>query len=356
MDTTATMHIINFIKGIGIKVDYETIEKETFVPGISIKDGGIIVDPTKLKYPGDILHEAGHIAVTPKNKRKDLNDNVDAFAKQGGNEMAAIAWSYAACRHLGIDSSVVFHADGYKGDSETLIDNFDNERYLGVPMLQWYGMTVDRIKAAELQVEPYPHMINWLSQQQVLNDPLTEKDKMISGEPYRANDAELIQMRADVRKKLGVYNQIGVHETGVQYGLLKQMLGECGENSWIEPPFYCDYGFNIVIGKDSYMNFDCVILDVALVTIGDNVMCGPKVQLLAATHVLDPQERNFSGTELGKPITIGNRVWLGAGVIVCPGVTIGDEAVIGAGSVVTRDIPPRVFAAGNPCRVIKDIE
>ncbi len=103
------------------------------------------------------------------------------------------------------------------------------------------------------------------------------------------------------------------------------------------------------------MNFDCVILDVAPVIIGNNVMCGPKVQLLTATHSLDAKERNFSGTELGLPITIGNRVWLGAGVIVCPGVCIGDEAVIGTGSVVTRDIPPGVFAAGNPCRVIKTI-
>jgi len=356
MDTTATMQIINFIKSIGIKVDYETFDKETFLPGIAIKDGGLIVDPTKLKYPGDLLHEAGHIAVTPKNMRKGLNENVDTFAEKGGDEMAAIAWSYAACKHLGMESNVVFHDDGYKGTSDSLIDNFDNGRYFGVPMLQLWDMAYDAKKAAELQIEPYPNMINWLSQKQHVNNPLTEKDKMISGEPYRANDPELVGLRADVRKRLGNYNHVGVHENHIQYSLLKQILGECGENSWIEPPFHCDYGFNIVMGKDSYMNFDCVILDVAPVIIGDNVMCGPKVQLLTATHVLDPQERNFSGTELGKPITIGNRVWLGAGVIVCPGVTIGDEAVIGAGSVVTRDVPSRVFAAGNPCRVIKAIE
>jgi maltose O-acetyltransferase len=184
---------------------------------------------------------------------------------------------------------------------------------------------------------------------------MTEKEKMISGLPYRANDPELINDRKAVRKILAAYNQVGMHEAGVQTGLLKQLLGKMGEGSWIEPPFYCDYGYNIAAGKDFYMNFDCVILDVAPVTIGDNVMCGPKVQLLTATHSLNAQERNFSGTELGKPITIGNRVWLGAGVIVCPGVNIGDEAVIGAGSVVTRDIPPGVFAAGNPCKVIKAI-
>jgi len=165
----------------------------------------------------------------------------------------------------------------------------------------------------------------------------------------------LVKLRAEVRKLLGPYNQVGANEPEYQVSLLRQILGEAGEESWIEPPFYCDYGFNIKVGKAFYMNFDGVILDVAPVTIGDNVMCATKVQILTATHSVDPDERNFSGTELGKPVKIGDRVWLGAGVIVCPGVTIGDEAVIGAGSVVTRDIPARVFAAGNPCRVIRQI-
>jgi maltose O-acetyltransferase len=185
---------------------------------------------------------------------------------------------------------------------------------------------------------------------------MTEKYKMINALPYRANDAELVKLRREVRVKLAIYNQATVTEAAEMTETLNSILGEKGTGSWIEPPFYCDYGFNIKVGKDFYMNFDCVILDVAPVTIGDNVMCGPKVQLLTATHSLNADERNFSGTELGKPIIIGNRVWIGAGVIVCPGVTIGDEAVIGAGSVVTRDIPPGVFAAGNPCRVIKNIK
>lgn len=183
---------------------------------------------------------------------------------------------------------------------------------------------------------------------------MTEKEKMTGGLPYNANNPELVQLRRDVRVKLAAYNQAAYESENIS-AMLAGILGETGKGSWIEPPFYCDYGFNITVGKDFYMNFDCVILDVAPVTIGDNVMCGPKAQLLAATHSLDPQERNFSGTELGKPIVIGNRVWIGAGVIVCPGVIIGDEAVIGAGSVVTRDVPPRVFAAGNPCKVIKAI-
>lgn len=185
---------------------------------------------------------------------------------------------------------------------------------------------------------------------------MTEKQKMIAGEPYNANDAELKTLRREVRLKLAAYNLSAGYDTDFLSGKLSEILGEAGKGSWIEPPFYCDYGFNIKVGKDFYMNFDCTILDVAPVTIGDNVMCGPKVQLLAATHSLDAQKRNFSGTELGKPVFIGNRVWLGAGVIICPGVTIGDEAVIGAGSVVTRDIPAGVFAAGNPCRVIKIIK
>lgn len=178
---------------------------------------------------------------------------------------------------------------------------------------------------------------------------------MVSGLPYSSTDVELVQLRADVRKVLGEYNHNGLHTDDEQRNLLSQILGKTGDRAWIEPPFYCDYGFNITTGKDFYMNFDCVILDVAPVTIGDNVMCGPKVQILAATHSLDSDERNFSGTELGKPVVIGNRVWIGAGVIICPGVTIGDDAVIGAGSVVTRDVPAKVFAAGNPCRVIKAV-
>ena len=183
---------------------------------------------------------------------------------------------------------------------------------------------------------------------------MTEKEKMIAALPYRASDPELVTLRRNVRLKLAAYNQASYDESTIT-GILNEILGERGEGSWIEPPFYCDYGFNIKTGKDFYMNFDCVILDVAPVTIGENVMCGPKVQILTATHSLNSEERNFSGTELGKPIVIGSRVWIGAGVIICPGFTIGDEAVIGAGSVVTRDVPAKVFAAGNPCRVIKDI-
>ena len=185
---------------------------------------------------------------------------------------------------------------------------------------------------------------------------MTEKEKMIQGLPYNAGDEELEQLRFKIRKHLGVYNQLGQHDYSIRFEQLKTMLGQIGSKSVIEPPFYCDYGFNINIGHSFYMNFDCVILDVSPVIIGNNVMCGPKVQILTATHSINSQERNFSGTELGKSVKIGDRAWLGAGAIICPGITIGEDSVIGAGSVVTRDIPNGVLAAGNPCRVIKNID
>jgi maltose O-acetyltransferase len=123
---------------------------------------------------------------------------------------------------------------------------------------------------------------------------------------------------------------------------------------WLQPPFFCDYGSNIHLGKKVFFNFNCVVLDVCEVRIGDRTMFGPAVQVYAATHPLDAAERS-SGRELGKPVVIGADVWVGGGAVICPGVTIGDRAVIGAGAVVTRDVPAGVFAAGNPCRVIKTI-
>jgi hypothetical protein len=156
--------IIGFIKSIGIGVFFETIEGETFVPGITIRDGAVIVDREKLSYPGDLLHEAGHIAVMSSEKRKYLNDNIDAELADAGNEMAAIAWSYAVCRHLQIDPAVVFHEHGYKGGSDAILENFNTGHYIGVPLLQWYGMTYEPRQAKELQTEPYPNMVNWMSQ------------------------------------------------------------------------------------------------------------------------------------------------------------------------------------------------
>jgi maltose O-acetyltransferase len=135
---------------------------------------------------------------------------------------------------------------------------------------------------------------------------------------------------------------------------LRQLIPSQGGNVWIEPPFYCDYGYNIELGDKVYFNFNCVILDVMKVQIGANTLIGPGVQIFTAMHPMNWKER-ASGLEFAKPVSIGSDVWIGGGAIICPGVSIGNRSVIGAGSVVTKDIPGNVFAAGNPCRVIKNL-
>ena len=136
--------------------------------------------------------------------------------------------------------------------------------------------------------------------------------------------------------------------------LFQKDLSQIKDSVWIEPPFFCDYGYNIKLKGKFYANHNCIILDVCHVEFGDNILMGPNVQIYTATHPMSPQAR-LSVQELGKPISIGNNVWIGGSAVICPGVTIGDNCVIGAGSVVTRDIPANTFAAGNPCRVIKNI-
>jgi maltose O-acetyltransferase len=131
------------------------------------------------------------------------------------------------------------------------------------------------------------------------------------------------------------------------------LFGRGGASAWMRPPFYCDYGFNIELGERVFFNFNCVVLDVCPVRIGDFTLFGPAVQIYTAMHPLDAAERRR--TEYGKPVAIGRDVWVGGGALILPGVTIGDEAVIGAGAVVTRDVPAKVFAAGNPCRVIRNL-
>lgn len=175
---------------------------------------------------------------------------------------------------------------------------------------------------------------------------------MVAGELYLANDPELVALRANTRRILRAYNASA--EGAERSKLLEALLGRRAENLWLEPPFWCDYGLNITVGRNVYFNFDCVVLDAAPVTIGNDVMCGPGVHIYTATHPLDPVERR-SGYEYAKPVAIGSDVWLGGGTIVNPGVSIGDAAVIGSGSVVTKDIPARVFAAGNPARVVREL-
>lgn len=183
----------------------------------------------------------------------------------------------------------------------------------------------------------------------------TNYQKMIDEEIYDANDPELVKMRKDARVIFREYNNLSEDELEKRTELLSKLFRKIDGNIKIEPPFYCDYGTNITVGKNFYMNFDCVILDCAKVEIGDNVMCAPKVQIYTAGHPTDPVSR-VQGDEFAKKIKIGNNVWLGGGVIICPGVTIGDNTSIGAGSVVTKDIPNNVVAAGVPCKVIKKLE
>ncbi len=180
----------------------------------------------------------------------------------------------------------------------------------------------------------------------------SERERMLAGEPYLASDPELVSMRRRARRILRQYNTSTEDDPLLRSQLLGDLFGQIGDGAEIEPPFHCDYGGNIFAGRSLYMNFGCVVLDVNTVRIGDNVMCGPYVQILTATHPTDPQLR-LSGREMGIPITIGDNVWIGAGSIISAGVTIGDDTTIGAGSVVVRDIPSGVVAAGNPCRVIR---
>ncbi len=183
---------------------------------------------------------------------------------------------------------------------------------------------------------------------------LSEKEKMLRGELYRAADPQLTQERRRARDLIKALNSTGDAEQELRREILSRLLGS-GERVWIEPPFYCDYGSNIYLGRNVYFNFNCVVLDVARVDIGDGTMFGPNVQIYTATHPIDIETRR-TGLEMGKPISIGSEVWVGGSAIINPGVHIGSRSVIGAGSVVTRDIPEGVFAAGNPCKLIRYLD
>lgn len=184
---------------------------------------------------------------------------------------------------------------------------------------------------------------------------MTEKQKMLAGEMYNPLDPVLMAEREDAKLLFQEINQMDETQKEQRNLLLQKLFGKTGKNLWVEPPFYCDYGYNITVGYNVFMNYNCCILDVMPVTIGNRVMLAPNVQIYTATHPLIAKERN-SGKEFAKPITIGDDVWIGGGAIICPGVTIGDRAVIGAGAVVTKDIPNDVLVGGNPAKVIKHIE
>lgn len=178
-------------------------------------------------------------------------------------------------------------------------------------------------------------------------------EKMLAGELYDAGDPLLLEMRRSARALMQEYNQTG-YDRGQRSGILKKLLAEMGTNIDIQTPFFCDYGSNIRVGENFFANFNCIFLDCANITIGNNVFLAPNVQLYTAHHPVLAAER-IKGPELASPITIKDNVWLGGGTIVCPGVTIGMNTTIGAGSVVTKNIPANVVAVGNPCRVIREL-
>ena len=178
----------------------------------------------------------------------------------------------------------------------------------------------------------------------------SEREKMIAGELYRASDPELVDAHLRAQDVLVRYNATAPRDASLRDTLLRELFGAVGDGTVVKPRFLCDYGFNIRAGRNLFVNYDCVFLDVAPIDIGDDVQVAPCVQLLTATHPLDPEVRR-SGLESGRPIRIGNNVWIGGGAIVLPGVTIGDDAVIGAGSVVTRNVPAGAVVVGNPARV-----
>jgi maltose O-acetyltransferase len=183
---------------------------------------------------------------------------------------------------------------------------------------------------------------------------LTEKQKMIAGLPYDPYDPVLVADRVRAREILRGLNACAPGDDATRRAFTTELFGvETG--AFLQAPFHCDYGYNIVVGKGFYCNFNCVILDVAPVKIGDHVLLGPAVQIYTATHPLDAAERR-RGIEGAKPVTIGNDAWIGGGAIVLPGVSIGDRAVIGAGSVVTKDVPADVIVAGNPARAVRTLE
>ena len=183
---------------------------------------------------------------------------------------------------------------------------------------------------------------------------MNQKERMLANLPYKAWLDGLSEERLENKKRIYRFNHMPPEEWDRQDELLKQILGRTGRFAHVEPPFHCDYGYNIEVGTSFFANYNFVVLDVGKVTVGDNFMAGPNVMLCTAGHPLHPETRN-SGYEYGIDITIGDNVWIGGNVCVLPGVHIGNNVVIGAGSVVTKDIPDNMLAVGNPCHVVREI-
>jgi maltose O-acetyltransferase len=182
----------------------------------------------------------------------------------------------------------------------------------------------------------------------------SEREKMIAGELYDALEPELVKARDRARDLCQVLNATRESDREIRRKLLRQIFGKGGDTVWMQPPFFCDYGTNIEVGERVFFNFNCTVLDVCKVTIGEYSQFGSGVQILTPLHPLSAELRRKQ--EYGAPVSIGSDVWVGSGAIILPGVTIGSRTVIGAGSIVTRDLPADVLAVGNPCRVIRQIE
>ena len=183
---------------------------------------------------------------------------------------------------------------------------------------------------------------------------MTQKERMLNGLPYKAWLDGLSEERMECKELIYEYNNLRPSERERKFELIKEILGKTGDYVNIEAPFHCDYGKNIEVGEEFFANYNFTVLDVAKVTIGDHAQIAPNVSIYTAGHPIHPDSRN-SGYEYGIPVTIGNNVWIGGNSVILPGVTIGDNVVIGAGSVVTKDIPDNMIAAGNPCKVIREI-
>lgn len=187
------------------------------------------------------------------------------------------------------------------------------------------------------------------------DDTRTMRQRMLDGDLYIADDPELARDADRAMRLSRQFNTMDATDYDGQRAVLRELLGAFGEDSHIRPPLHCDYGYQTYVGARTFANFGLMILDVATITIGDDVQIGPNVQLLTPTHPVEPGPRRDKW-EAAKPIVIGDNVWLGGGVIVCPGVTIGENTVVGAGAVVTRDLPANVVAVGNPARVIRHLD
>jgi maltose O-acetyltransferase len=186
------------------------------------------------------------------------------------------------------------------------------------------------------------------------NDPRSQRERMLAGDLYLASELRLVEENTRAIRLCEEYNRASVMDAAGRRRILEDLLGSVGADVTMRAPFQCDYGYQLHIGARTFVNFGLIALDVATITIGEDVQIGPNVQLLTATHPLDPETRRAKW-EAGEPIVIGNNVWLGGGVIVCPGVTIGENTVVGAGAVVVKDLPANVIAVGNPARVLREV-